>query len=212
MPFQNISILKKVLYILNTNNLRFYVSPNYQIVMKIFLTICLFVLAWTVGTAQNNLRSKYKDFKIVSVQKIDSLQEVEDRCMCKDLTALSLTMQNRSQNTLYITGLQLEATRKMNLPITDKKEQGKLKEENQRGGDEKSIWWVYIPKEEDNYRYLFKTVNKEPYKCRSGESITIYVVLVEEKTLKLPQKVNLVLKFMTNEKELSARSELITFK
>lgn len=178
---------------------------------RAFLTICLFLLVWTVGTAQNNRRNRHKDFKIVSVKEINNLQAVEERCMCKDLSALAFTMQNRSRNTLYITGLQVEATRKMNLPITDQKELGKLEEDSQRG-DEKSIWWVHIPKEEDNYRYLFKPASQTPYECRSGESITVYVVLVEEKTLKLPQKVNLVLKFMTNERELSARSELFTFR
>jgi hypothetical protein len=179
--------------------------------MKAFLTICLFLLVWTVGTAQNNRRNRYRDFRIVSVKEINNLQTVDDKCMCKDIPALAFTMQNKSKNTLYLTGLQVEATRKMNLPITDKKEPGKLDEESQRG-DGKSIWWLHIPKEENNHRYLFKPASREPYECRSGESITIYLVMVEEKTLKLPQKVNLVLKFMTNEEELSAKSELITFK
>ncbi len=178
--------------------------------MKVFLTICLSVLVWTVGTAQENRNRRYQ-FKIVEVQKINNLEAVNDRCICQNLPALAFTMQNRSKNTLYVTGLQVEATRKMHLPMTDKKEQGKLEEENLRG-EAKSIWWVNIPKEEENYRYLFKSSMNKLYECKSGERITIYVVLVEERSLKLPEKVNLVLKFMTNEKNLSASSELLTFK
>jgi len=169
------------------------------------LVVCL--LVGNLSFSQKKLR--FDDLKITNIRESKNLEEVNDYCGCKNLIALAITIKNESGTSLNITDLEIDAIRKIGLPIKNLAPPEVIIPGDRAKGI--NIWWAKIPNHPDNYTYTYHPERKDTI-CKNKESITIHIVLTDQDKAQLPEREILTLRFKTDKSRVNAQSKAFYFK